>query len=90
MILVIKNNNNYVLAFSILFFYIVFFFISYTATHIVKSHQRKPTDESMKPELSREQLQRYIKFARSFNPIITPEAQDVMVHSCTCSCCTNI
>ena len=50
------------------------------ATHIVRTHQRKEEeleDASLKPEWTREQLQRYIKYARSIDPEILPDAQEV-------------
>lgn len=36
-------------------------------------------DEAVKPELSTEQLQRYIRFARTFRPVFTEEAKELLV-----------
>ncbi|CCA74171.1 probable MCM6-involved in replication [Serendipita indica DSM 11827] len=47
------------------------------ARHIVDVHRLR--DEAIKPEFTTEQLQRYIRFARTFNPKFTPEAADVLV-----------
>ncbi|KAJ6485132.1 MCM2/3/5 family-domain-containing protein [Mycena vitilis] len=47
------------------------------ATHIVNVHRFQ--DEAINPEFSTETLQRYIRFARTFNPKLTPEAADVLV-----------
>lgn len=47
------------------------------AEHIVNTHRFR--DESIKPEFSTEQLQRYIRYARTFKPKLTPEAQAVLV-----------
>ena len=44
------------------------------AQHILLTRQGH--DETQKGEYSREQLQRYIKFARQFNPEITPAAKE--------------
>ena len=41
------------------------------AEHIVGIHQLR--DEAVQPEFSTEQLQRYIRFAKTFKPIFTPE-----------------
>jgi len=43
------------------------------AKHIVGLHQLK--DEAIEPEFSTEQLQRYIRFARLFQPVFTDEAR---------------
>jgi DNA replication licensing factor MCM6 len=43
------------------------------ARHIVGIHQLK--DEAVEPEFSTEQLQRYIRFARLFQPVFTDEAK---------------
>ena len=43
------------------------------ARHIVAIHQLK--DEAVEPEFSTEQLQRYIRFARLFQPVFTDEAK---------------
>ncbi|KAF2488103.1 DNA replication licensing factor mcm6 [Neohortaea acidophila] len=43
------------------------------ARHIVGIHQLK--DEAVEPEFSTEQLQRYIRFARLFQPVFTDEAR---------------
>ncbi|KAF2240045.1 MCM-domain-containing protein [Viridothelium virens] len=50
----------------------------YLASHIVNVHANK--DEAIQPEFSTEQLQRYIRFARTFTPEFTPEAKRALVH----------
>jgi len=47
------------------------------ADHIVSIHQLR--DDAIEPEFSTEQLQRYIRFARTFRPEFTDEAKDVLV-----------
>jgi DNA replication licensing factor MCM6 len=47
------------------------------AKHIVGLHQLK--DEAIEPEFSTEQLQRYIRFARLFQPTFTDEAKNFLV-----------
>ncbi|KAK4618382.1 DNA replication licensing factor mcm6 [Fulvia fulva] len=47
------------------------------AKHIVGIHQLK--DEAIEPEYSTEQLQRYIRFARLFQPVFTEEAKTYLV-----------
>lgn len=47
------------------------------AEHIVGIHQLR--DEAIEPEFSTEQLQRYIRFARTFRPEFTDEAKEVLV-----------
>ncbi|OJJ50830.1 hypothetical protein ASPZODRAFT_86484 [Penicilliopsis zonata CBS 506.65] len=47
------------------------------AEHIVNVHMNR--DEAVEPELSTEQLQRYIRFARTFRPVFTPEAKALLV-----------
>ncbi|KAF2772772.1 MCM-domain-containing protein [Teratosphaeria nubilosa] len=47
------------------------------AQHIVGLHQLK--DEAIEPEFSTEQLQRYIRFARLFQPVFTDEAKIKLV-----------
>ena len=47
------------------------------ANHIVGIHQLR--DEAVEPEFSTEQLQRYIRFARTFRPEFTDEAKEVLV-----------
>ncbi|KAG6064482.1 hypothetical protein E4U32_000183 [Claviceps aff. humidiphila group G2b] len=47
------------------------------AEHIVGIHQLR--DEAVEPEFSTEQLQRYIRFARTFRPEFTDEARDALV-----------
>ncbi|KAJ5558282.1 hypothetical protein N7461_002254 [Penicillium sp. DV-2018c] len=47
------------------------------AEHIVNVHMNR--DEAVKPELSTEQLQRYIRFARTFRPVFTEEAKALLV-----------
>ncbi|KAH8808698.1 MCM2/3/5 family-domain-containing protein [Xylogone sp. PMI_703] len=47
------------------------------AEHIVGIHRLR--DEAVQPEFSTEQLQRYIRFARTFNPHFTPAAKELLV-----------
>ncbi|CAI6275256.1 unnamed protein product [Periconia digitata] len=47
------------------------------AEHIVGLH--KDRDEAIEPEFSTEQLQRYIRFARTFKPEFTDEAKETLV-----------
>ncbi|KAI9928381.1 hypothetical protein ASPWEDRAFT_38782 [Aspergillus wentii DTO 134E9] len=47
------------------------------ADHIVNVHMNR--DEAVQPELSTEQLQRYIRFARTFKPVFTDEAKALLV-----------
>ncbi|CAK5275412.1 unnamed protein product [Mycena citricolor] len=47
------------------------------AKHIVNVHRFR--NEAINPEFSTEALQRYIRFARTFNPKLTAEAADVLV-----------
>lgn len=47
------------------------------AEHIVNVHMNR--DEAVQPELSTEQLQRYIQFARTFRPVFTDEAKALLV-----------
>lgn len=47
------------------------------ATHIVNVHRFK--DDAITPEYSTEQLQRYIRYARTFKPKLSPEAQALLV-----------
>jgi DNA replication licensing factor MCM6 len=47
------------------------------ARHIVAIHQLK--DDAIEPEFSTEQLQRYIRFARLFQPVFTDEAKVTLV-----------
>lgn len=47
------------------------------ADHIVNVHMNR--DEAVQPELSTEQLQRYIRFARTFRPVFTDEAKALLV-----------
>jgi DNA replication licensing factor MCM6 len=47
------------------------------AEHIVGIHQLR--DEAVQPEFTTEQLQRYIRFARTFKPEFTPEARELLV-----------
>lgn len=47
------------------------------AEHIVNVHRNR--DEAVQPELSTEQLQRYIRFARTFRPVFTEEAKALLV-----------
>ncbi|PHH63727.1 hypothetical protein CDD81_5492 [Ophiocordyceps australis] len=45
--------------------------------HIVALHQRR--DDAIEPEFSTEQLQRYIRFARTFRPEFTDDAKELLV-----------
>lgn len=47
------------------------------AEHIVNIHMNR--DSAIEPEFSTEQLQRYIRFARTFKPEFTPEAKALLV-----------
>ena len=47
------------------------------ADHIVNLHMLK--DDFVQPEFSTEQLQRYIRFARTFKPVFTPSAKRYLV-----------
>lgn len=47
------------------------------ANHIVKLHMLQ--DDFVQPEFSTEQLQRYIRFARTFKPVFTQKAKEVLV-----------
>ena len=47
------------------------------AQHIVAIHRDR--DDAVRPEFSTEQLQRYIRFARTFKPEFTPEAKALLV-----------
>ena len=47
------------------------------AEHIVNVHMNR--DEAVEPELSTEQLQRYIQFARTWRPVFTDEAKALLV-----------
>jgi DNA replication licensing factor MCM6 len=47
------------------------------AEHIVGIHQFR--DEAVEPEFTTEQLQRYIRFARTFKPEFTREAKELLV-----------
>ena len=47
------------------------------ASHIVNLHALR--DDSITPEFSTEQLQRYIRFARTFKPTFTPGAKKLLV-----------
>ncbi|KAF2744181.1 MCM-domain-containing protein [Sporormia fimetaria CBS 119925] len=47
------------------------------AEHIVGIH--KDRDDAVKPEFSTEQLQRYIRFAKTFKPEFTPAAKETLV-----------
>ena len=47
------------------------------AQHIVNVHRLR--DEAVTPEFTTEQLQRYIRFARTFKPEFTPEARALLV-----------
>ncbi|KAF7432668.1 MCM DNA helicase complex subunit mcm6 [Pleurotus ostreatus] len=47
------------------------------ARHIVNVHRFQ--DDAIHPEFSTEALQRYIRYARTFSPKLTPEAADILV-----------
>lgn len=47
------------------------------AEHIVNIHMLR--DDAVQPEFTTEQLQRYIRFARTFKPEFTPEAKSLLV-----------
>lgn len=47
------------------------------AQHIVNIHRLR--DDAVQPEFTTEQLQRYIRFARTFKPEFTPEAKELLV-----------
>ncbi|EPQ28714.1 uncharacterized protein PFL1_03518 [Pseudozyma flocculosa PF-1] len=47
------------------------------AQHIVNVHRFR--DAAIDPEFSTEAIQRYIRYARTFEPKLTPEASDVLV-----------
>lgn len=47
------------------------------AEHIVGIHQLR--DEAIQPEFTTEQLQRYIRFAKTFKPEFTEEAKELLV-----------
>lgn len=50
---------------------------THLARHIVNIHRNR--DAAITPEFTTEQLQRYIKFARTFRPIFTEEANVLLV-----------
>lgn len=50
---------------------------THLARHIVNIHRNR--DAAITPEFTTEQLQRYIKFARTFRPIFTDEAKVLLV-----------
>ena len=56
-------------------------FDSRMASHIVKLHQGIAADCGNNVEFSREQLQRYIRYARTIRPKLTPEAQKEVVEA---------
>ncbi|KAK2780943.1 MCM DNA helicase complex subunit mcm6 [Emmonsiellopsis sp. PD_33] len=47
------------------------------AEHIVNVHMNR--DDAVEPDLTTEQLQRYIRFARTFRPVFTDEAKTLLV-----------
>ncbi|KAK7202635.1 MCM2/3/5 family-domain-containing protein [Myxozyma melibiosi] len=47
------------------------------ASHIIDIHRRR--DEAINPPFSTEQLQRYIRYARTFKPKMTKESRDLMI-----------
>ncbi|GAA5959122.1 hypothetical protein JCM3765_006348 [Sporobolomyces pararoseus] len=48
------------------------------ATHIVNVHMHR--NAAINPEFSTDELQRYIRYARTFNPKLTPDASKQLVH----------
>lgn len=50
---------------------------THLARHIVNIHRNR--DAAITPEFTTEQLQRYIKFARTFRPVFTEEAKTLLV-----------
>ncbi|CAZ85275.1 unnamed protein product [Tuber melanosporum] len=50
---------------------------THLARHIVGLHRNR--DAAITPEFTTEQLQRYIKFARTFRPVFTEEARTLLV-----------
>lgn len=50
---------------------------THLARHIVNIHRNR--DAAITPEFTTEQLQRYIKFARTFRPVFTDEAKTLLV-----------
>lgn len=50
---------------------------THLARHIVNIHRNR--DAAITPEFTTEQLQRYIKFARTFRPVFTEEAKVLLV-----------
>jgi len=50
---------------------------THLAQHIVNLHRFR--DQSIQPEFSTEQLQRYIRFAKTFKPVFTEEARAYLV-----------
>lgn len=50
---------------------------THLAQHIVNIHMLR--DDAVQPEFTTEQLQRYIRFARTFKPEFTPEAKALLV-----------
>lgn len=47
------------------------------ASHIMKVHRCE--EEAVRPPYTKDQMQRFIRFARTINPKITPESQSVLV-----------
>jgi DNA replication licensing factor MCM6 len=47
------------------------------ANHILKVHRCQ--EDAVRPPFTKEQMQRYIRFARTINPRITPESQRVLI-----------
>ncbi|XBW34577.1 hypothetical protein QEN19_000140 [Hanseniaspora menglaensis] len=48
------------------------------ATHIVNLHMKR--DDAIDPPYSKEQVLRYLKYAKTFKPMLTEEAQDYLVN----------
>ncbi|KAL6929383.1 hypothetical protein ACO0SA_000783 [Hanseniaspora valbyensis] len=48
------------------------------ANHIVNLHMKR--DEAIDPPYSKEQVLRYLKYAKTFKPMLTEEAQDFLVN----------
>lgn len=49
------------------------------ATHILNIHRCQEEQNTVPVPFSKDQLRRYIQFARTFQPVITPESQAVLV-----------
>jgi DNA replication licensing factor MCM6 len=49
------------------------------AQHILKVHRSMSVEHATRPPFTKEQMQRYIRFAKTINPKLTVEAQHVLV-----------